>query len=393
MISMQLGDDIVERVATGTASFIAGAAVWDILNRVAAGDVTPNRAYNSRQRVRNLKALSKDGVLEARMHGPKNTLKTSGSARRIVRAAKGSDAADLLQKFGKDYIGTSPSGMIVPKRLNANQLKTKLGIVDFDPKGTKSLGDMQWIKGYGNELAQQMPNRTFPKASKAAKGVMAVGKRAFTNVYENSPGFNVLRKLGYGSTQEERILREADRLGLTGRKAADYLTDQSTGRLGRYAYGTKPGMGGDLVQTGSGRAPTTHARRGTGNAVKTAADDVLKDVMAEADTTTKVGKFSGATEFLGKGMKGVTKTLPIVAGIDDASVVVQDIAEGDLTGALLHTGDAIIDTFIGPFSLLATVPTASSTGAKPRGVVSSAAAWLGIEESKDTDSLIDKIFG
>ena len=390
---MQLGDDIVERVATGTASFIAGAAVWDILNRVAAGDVTPNKAYNTRQRVKNLKALAQDGVKSARLHGPKNKLGTSGSAKRIVRAAKGSDAADLLKKFGKDHILTPPPGMTVPRRLNANQLKNKLGIVDYDPKGLRALGDMQWIKGYGDTLAQQTPNRTFPKASKAAKGVMAVGKRAFTNVYENSPGFNVLRKLGFGSTQEERILREADRLGLKGAKAAEYLADQSTGRLGRYAYGTKPGMGGDLIQYGTGQAPTTHGARGTGNIIKTAADDVLKDVMAEADTTTKVGKFSGTSKVLGKGLKSVTKTLPIVAGIDDASVVVQDIAEGDVTGALLHTGDAIIDTFIGPFSLLATVPTASATGAKPRGVVSSAAAWLGIEESKDTDSLIDKIFG
>jgi len=321
-----------------------------------------------------------------------------------------------MDSLGKAYIRTAPSTVDIPK-MNANQLKTMLGIVDTDPTGIRNLGTpfgtfqsgTGWVQDNIAEFQKRGPGvRPLPNTTSAAKGVGRVGKRWFFNVYENSPGFRLLRKMGINaSTQEERILRDAAKRNLTPKKAVEELRSKSTGRAGKYAYPSRPGMGGDLVRHNEykirGKSAkditVTRKNRGTGNVPKVKPQDVAPDISKpggpktvplEDDGWFRRLKSAGA-ESVGKVFKKGLATLPIVAGIDDASVAIQDLKEGDFVGFGLHAGDAIIDTFIGPFSLLATVPVNAATGAESRGVVSALAAIVGVEESTATKSAAEQL--
>lgn len=97
-----------------------------------------------------------------------------------------------------------------------------------------------------------------------------------------------------------------------------------------------------------------------------------------------------ASKSIGKKfMKGAFTALPIVAGLDDASVVLEDISEGDVAGAAMHSADAVIDFFFAPIS----VPIALGiqygvTGKENRGLVSGLLSIADIGESKRSEGLI-----
>lgn len=352
---------------------------------------------------------------QVQKHGPNKNW------RRAIRAEKGSEAAKYLDDIGEAYIETAVPSDKPIKKMSTLELKTKLGIVDTDPKGIRNLGTplglferapgarpSGYVFQYGNEFGKRTPSSgLFRHTRETVKGLGRMTGRAFTNVFENSPGFRLLERMGISPpTQELRSLRAAAEEGLTGQKAVQKLQSDTTGRAGKYAYATDPGKGGDLVRqnmdktfkTGSQEILTTHATRGTGNTPKVTIEDVRPDVIKDSkvptyekgNPTLSKAKQSSA-DILGKSTKRTLQALPVIGGLDDASVVVQDVLEGDVTGAILHTGDAIVDTFIGPFSLIATIPTNSATGADSRGLFSAGAAWLGIEESTASTSAIEKL--
>ena len=369
-------------------------------------------AHEKSSDIAKAKAARKDALVRGnkRAHGPRSGWKNA------IRVQKGSEAADMMDDLGKAYIRTAPSSVDV-SRMNANQLKTMLGIVDTDPTGIRNLGTpfgtfhkgTGWVQDNVAEFQKRGPGyRPLPATTSGAKGVGRLGRRWFFNVYENSPGFKLLRKAGINvSTQEERVLRAAAKEGLGPQKAVEKLRSDTTGRAGKYAYASTPGMGGDLVRHNESELfkksakdiHTTRKNRGTGNTPKVKTKDLIPDITTGKPNTVpladdgwfKTLKTSGA-DFMGKTFKKGLATLPVVAGIDDASVAIQDLKEGDFVGFGLHAGDAAIDTFIGPLSLLVTVPVNAATGAESRGVVSALAALIGIEESVATNSLAEQIF-
>jgi hypothetical protein len=186
---------------------------------------------------------------------------------------------------------------------------------------------------------------------------------------------------------------------MVGDEAIDYVTSQSRGRHGSYYHAassesTRLRPGGELrgAEKGVLKAPTG-----------VAADDVLNEpAMRHADDVEvrvrdpdapRVKMVVDDAPTLGKAPAKAGKTagnvLPFVAGADDFSVVAQDIAEEDYAFALVHTGDALVDTIFGPYSLLITVPTDLATGSNTRGVFSAGLAWLGIKEKVETQSAIE----
>jgi len=229
--------------------------------------------------------------------------------------------------------------------------------------------------------------------------VTALPERFVREIWDQSAAVRIGQRLGITEGAEMRLLRQADELGLVGDDAIDYVTQQSRGRHGSYYHPAstessrfKPG--GELrgADRGVFRTPTgIAADDALGEPAFRHADDVevrVRDpdpprVTLTVDAAPTVGK---APSKAGRAIGGA---LPIIAGLDDFSVVAQDFAEEDYAFMLVHTGDALVDTIFGPYSLLLTIPTDVKTGSNSRGVFSAGLAWLGIEEKHDTQSAIE----
>lgn len=71
-------------------------------------------------------------------------------------------------------------------------------------------------------------------------------------------------------------------------------------------------------------------------------------VYSPRTPSSKVPGSKGAAKTITSGLKSTgkafLKSAPIIGGIDDLGLVMQDIEEGDWRGAIAHTGDAILDT-------------------------------------------------
>lgn len=102
-------------------------------------------------------------------------------------------------------------------------------------------------------------------------------------------------------------------------------------------------------------------------------------------------KGAKAKRFFGGAFGGAGRTLPIIAGADDLTVVTKDVQEGDWTGFGLHLGDAILGSFFGLYSEIPGLAIEHKTGRRNRGLFSGALGYLGIEEETESTSAIEDI--
>lgn len=320
--------------------------------------------------------------LEFRPKPPHGTGPTGGRfsnpTDRIIRVAKGSEAQKLLDSRGHGYWLTGDITKSADE-MTTLDFKTKMGILDIDPDGGYRAGrpDIKMRSTYVDAMYGKTPHGVAGRAA----------RRLSTAYFETTPWGRILRKAGisFSGEQELAALKQADAKGLKGQKAIDFVSETTAARFGTHYYPDNIKTGGELVTGKTGTAPQS---------TKTPKTDVTKVPSADAPKvpTTDVAPGSKISKYFGKGTKFIGKSLPVVAGLDDASVVLQDIKEGDVTGAVLHSGDAAIDFFLGPVSLLVTVPTnywKDDDSPEVRGFFSTIAHWVGIEEEVKTSSAIE----
>jgi len=334
--------------------------------------------------------------------------------RRIIRVEAGSDADTWMKKnkgkSGYWSVGDVSRNYELDPPKSSFDFKAKMGILDADPTGIHYRANLVHRgTSFRDEIRMAPKGKTGVRA--LTSKVTALPERFMREIWDKSAAVRIGQKLGITEGAELRLLRQADELGLVGDEAIDYVTNQSRGRHGSYyhpAFEEPPDSqkrfrsqtnyqlrpGGELrgAEKGVFRTPTGVAADDALNEpAMRHADDV--EVRVRDPDAPRVKMVVDDAPIVGKTPAKAGKTagnvLPVVAGLDDFSVVGQDLLEEDYAFALVHTGDAIVDSVFGPYSLLITVPTDLHTGANTRGVFSAGLAWLGIEEKVDTQSAIE----
>ena len=265
--------------------------------------------------------------------------------------------------------------------------KTRLGILDMDHDRIKWRGSP--------DKAALAAVADYKSAGGGAKGIIRSAKGVAEATLEMTPLHSRLMRMGFPS-REERLLRRADAMGLSGKRAIDYIRQQSGGRFGQDYYPTQKGAGGEFV-----RSPEPTKLKPAPADFKNVSTTKTQAPRPEFEEPGKVGSARLDEDALSRGRRELGRlrkygvgAIPVVGALDDVTVVGKDIAEGDYGFAAVHLMDAGVDYLGGGLVPLGVnLALDALSGESTRGVVSGLLANVGITEETESSGLISDVIG